>query len=54
MTDMSTVYVLPVLAQALQPRVAAFEPPSGLVAVDLTRSVVPSCIGQSLLTLPFA
>lgn len=52
MTDMSTIYVLPALAQALQPRVAVFELPSGLVAVDLTRSVVPSRAGQSLLTLP--
>ena len=49
---MSTIHVLPALAQALQLRVAVFELPSGLVAVDLTRSVVPTREGQSLLTLP--
>ena len=32
--------------------VAVFEPLSGLVAVDLTFSVVPSRKGQSLLTFP--
>ena len=32
--------------------VAVFEPPSGLVAVDLTLSVVPFREGQSLLTFP--
>ena len=52
MADMSTVCLPPVLAQALQLRVVLLDRHVGWSLLTLPTFAVPSCIGQSLLTLP--